>query len=146
MDTMELTTLEAARAFFQGDRFAAGSGMTIEAAAPGRSLIRLSLTEAHLNACGFLMGGVPLTMADFACAVAAHYGRDAGLWVSADAHVSFLNPCKGRTLTAEAVCLKRGKKLSYYEVNIRDERDTDVAKAAFTMCRVDPAPQNQQIQ
>ncbi len=132
---MELTTLEAARTFFQGDRFATGSGMTIEDAAPGRSLIRLTLTERHLNARGFLMGGVPLAMADFACAVASHYGPDAGLWVSADAHVSFLNPCKGKTLYAEAVCLKRGKKLSFYEVTIRDELDTTVTKAAFTMCR-----------
>lgn len=141
---MELTTLEAARAFFQGDRFAAGSGMTIEEAAPGRALISLVLTDRHRNAMGFPMGGVLCTMADFACAVATHYGPGAGQWVSADAHVSFLNPCRGKTLIAEAFCIKSGKRLSWYEVKIRDDLDVLLAKATFTMCKVDakPAPQN----
>ena len=133
---VELTTLDQARAFFQGDRFATNSGMRIEDAAPGRSLIRLTLTEAHRNAMGFLMGGVPLTMADFACAVAAHYGPGAGQWVSADTHVSFLAPCRGRELAAEAVCLKRGRKLSFYEVFIHDEADDLVAKASFILCSI----------
>ena len=145
MDTMELTTLEAARTFFRGDRFATDAGMTIDDAAPGRARIRLPLTEAHLNARGFLMGGVPLAMADFSCAVASHYGPGAGLWVSADAHMSFLNPCKGRTLLAEATCRKRGRKLSYYEVTIRDELDNDVARAMFTMCRTNDPLQNPTI-
>ena len=132
--TMELATLDQARAFFQGDRFAAGSGMTIEDAAPNRSRIRLVLTDRHKNAVGGVMGGVPLTMADFACAVASHYGPGAGQWVSADAHVSFLNACRGQELIAEATCLKRGKKLAWYEVLIRDEMGNAVAKATFTMC------------
>ena len=129
----ELTTLEAARAFFQGDRFAAGAGMEIAAADRGFARIRLELTSQHLNARGFLMGGVPLAMADFACAVASHYGAGAGRWVSADAHVSFLSACRGRVLIAEAVCLKEGRKLSFYEVGIQDELGTPVAKADFTM-------------
>ena len=134
--TVELTTLAAARSFFQGDRFAADSGMTIEDAAPGQALISLTLTDRHRNAMGGVMGGVLLTMADFACAVASHYGPGAGLWVSADAHVSFLNPCRGRELIARANRLKRGGKLSWYEVLIRDELDTPIARATFTMCRV----------
>ena len=138
MDTTpELLTLDQARAFFRKDRFASGSGMTIEDAAPGFARIRLLLTEAHQNAMGFLMGGVLLTMADFACAVASHFGPGAGQHVSADAHVSFLNPCRGQTLRAEASRLKGGKKLSWYEVLIRDEGDTLIARAAFTMYRVD---------
>ena len=138
MDTIpELTTLDQARSFFRGDRFAADAGMTVEDAAPGRALILLALTEKHRNARGFLMGGVPLTMADFACAVASHFGPGAGRWVSADAQVSFLNPCRGQELVAEATCLKRGKRLSWYEVTIRDELDDLVAKATFTMYRTD---------
>ena len=73
-----LETLEQARAFFQKDRFAAGSGMTVEEASPGRAVISLCLTEAHRNAVGGVMGGVLLTMADFACAVASHFGTGAG--------------------------------------------------------------------
>ena len=138
MDTTpELLTLDQARAFFAKDRFAAGSGMTVEEVSPGRAVISLCLTEAHRNAVGGVMGGVLLTMADFACAVASHFGPGAGQHVSADAHVSFLNPCRGQTLRAEATRLKGGKKLSWYEVLIRDEGDTLIARAAFTMYRVD---------
>ena len=138
MDTIpELTTLDQARSFFRGDRFATDAGMTIADATPGYALIRLALTEKHQNARGFLMGGVPLAMADFACAVATHFGAGAGRWVSADAQVSFLNPCRGQELIAEATCLKRGRKLAWYEVLIRDELGTLVAKATFTMCEVD---------
>ena len=137
MDTTpELTTLDQARAFFSKDRFASGSGMQIEDGAPGYARIRLVLTAAHLNAMGFLMGGVVLTMADFSCAVSSHFGPGAGQWVSADAQVSFLNPCQGKELVAEAVRIKGGKKLSWYEVAIRDELDTLVAKATFTMFRI----------
>ena len=136
MDTTpELLTLDQARAFFRKDRFASGSGMTIEDAAPGFARIRLLLTEAHQNAMGFLMGGVALTMADFSCAVASHFGPGAGQWVSVDAQVSFLNPCRGQTLLCEAVRLKGGGKLARYEVSIRDELDTPVARATFTMYR-----------
>ena len=133
----ELITLDRARAFFSKDRFAAGSGMIIEDAAPGHALVSLTLTDRHRNAVGGVMGGVLLTMADFACAVASHFGPGAGQHVSADAHVSFLNPCRGQTLRAEAARLKGGKKLSWYEVLIRDEGDTLIARAAFTMYRVD---------
>ena len=133
----ELITLDRARTFFAKDRFAAGSGMIIEDAAPGHALVSLTLTDRHRNAVGGVMGGVLLTMADFACAVASHFGPGAGQHVSADAHVSFLNPCRGQTLRAEAARLKGGKKLSWYEVLIRDEGDTLIARADFTMYRVD---------
>lgn len=138
-----MDTLDQARAFFRGDRFATDAGMTVEAAAPGRAVIGLRLTEAHQNAMGFPMGGVLCTMADFACAVASNFGTGTGIYVSADAHVSFLNPCRGRVLTAEAACIKPGKRLSYFEVNIRDDLGTHIARAAFTMCRVNAVPPNQ---
>ena len=133
----ELITLDQARAFFAKDRFAAGSGMIIEDAAPGHALVSLTLTDRHRNAVGGVMGGVLLTMADFACAVASHFGTGTGQHVSADAHMSFLNPCRDDVLRAEAACLKPGKRLSWYEVLIRDGQDTLVAKATFTMCRID---------
>ena len=54
----ELITLDRARAFFAKDRFAAGSGMIIEDAAPGHALVSLTLTDRHRNAVGGVMGGV----------------------------------------------------------------------------------------
>ena len=55
MDTTpELLTLDQARAFFRKDRFASGSGMTIEDATPGFARIRLLLTEVWLPCVPFL--------------------------------------------------------------------------------------------
>lgn len=134
-DTVMETTRDA-QEFFQHDRFAAENGMRIEEASLRHSLIRLEVGDRHKNAVGGLMGGVVCTIADFACAVASNFGTGTGQYVSADAHISFLNACKGKTISAEAVCVKHGKKLSFYEVEIADELGTPVAKASFTMYRI----------
>ena len=125
-----------AREFFRQDRYAAMSGMTVEEASLRHAVIGLRLNETHMNAMGGLMGGVICTMADFACAVASNFGTGTGAYVSADAHIGFLNACKGKSLTAEATCIKQGSRLSYYEVSVTDELETPVARASFTMCRV----------
>ena len=135
-DEIQMDTLEQARAYFSKDRFATDSGMYIERAEPGHAVIKLKPDERHENATGHVMGGVLFTMADFACAVAGNFGTGTGLFVSADAHISFLSACRGRELTAEAVCLKRGARLAFYEVRVTDELETMVARASVTMCRV----------
>ncbi len=131
----ELHTLEQAREFFSGDRFASGNGMTIETVEPGRAVIRLELDERHKNGVGSVMGGVMMTMADFACAVASIFGSDCG-YVSANANVGFIRSPKGKTLFAESVCVRKGRTLSFYEVTIRDELDALISKAEFVMCKV----------
>ncbi len=136
-DDMKAEQLEEIREFFKKDRFAASNGMEVEDAGKGYSLIKLRITEDHKNALGFLMGGVLAAMADFACAVASGSGFKNDVYVSADAHVSFLSAVKGNTLYAAATCIKEGGRLSYYDVIIKDETGKDIAKALFTMYRVD---------
>ena len=135
-DGIMMDTLQQARDFFQNDRFATENGMTIRDASQRHALIGLVLTGTHRNAAGSVMGGVLFTMADFACAVAANFGSGTGLHVSADANVRFLRPCSGGTLAAEAICVKHGDKLSFYDVSISDETGAEIAAASFTMCRV----------
>ena len=133
MNWTPITTLEQARVFFAKDLYATENGMTVEEAEPGRSVIRLALTDRHKNAVGSLMGGVQLTMADFACAVASQFGPDAKPHVSLDAHVSFLAACRGTILTAEAKAVRQGRSVSFYEVFITDDTGRLIAKADFTM-------------
>ena len=132
-----METTQDAIEFFSNDRFAKNSGMTIEEASIRHSVIKLELNDSHLNAVDALMGGVLCSMADFACAVASNFGTGTGQYVSSDAHISFLNSCKGSVLTAEAVCSKNGRKLSYYEVTITDDLNVIIARAMVTMYRVD---------
>ncbi len=136
-DDMKAEQLREIREFFKKDRFAASNGMEVEDAGKGYSLIKLRITEDHKNALGFLMGGVLAAMADFACAVASGSSFKNDVYVSADAHVSFLSAVKGNTLYAAATCIKEGGRLSYYDVIIKDETGKDIAKALFTMYRVD---------
>ncbi|MBQ6165375.1 MAG: PaaI family thioesterase [Clostridia bacterium] len=131
----EIKTPEQARAFFSNDRFATGNGMTIESVEPRHAVIRLELDERHRNGVGGVMGGVMMTMSDFACAVASIYDSDSG-YVTANANVSFLNAARGKTLFAESVCVKRGRMLDFYEVTIKDDLGTLISKADFTMFRV----------
>jgi uncharacterized domain 1 len=135
-DRFQMETTQQAREFFQKDRFASDNGMTIAEASLRHSVIKLQVNDSHLNAVGSLMGGVICTMADFACAVASNFGTGTGLFVSTDAHISFLSASKGKELTAEAVCVKHGNRLSFFEVPITDELGTLAAKASFTMCRI----------
>ena len=137
-----LETPEQARAFFANDRFAASAGMRIEEVSPRHAVISLRLNETHRNAAGGVMGGVLFTMADFACAVAAHFGAETGAYVSADANIRFLNACSGDHLTAEADCVKNGGRLSFYEAAVRDDAGVLLAKASFTMCRVGEPTKN----
>ncbi|MCR5041688.1 MAG: PaaI family thioesterase [Clostridia bacterium] len=129
----KIDTLEQARAFFRNDRFATVNGMTIEDAGPDRAVVRLELNETHYNAVGGVMGGVMFTLADFACAVASNFGTDTGVFVSTGADISYLRGTKGSVLTAEAVCIKKGRNIKVYDIPVTDDLGTMTAKATFTV-------------
>ena len=125
---------------FKADRFAAAMGAEILEARPGRAKCALTLGEVHRNAAGGVMGGVAFTLADFAFAVAAN-GCSARTTVSQQVSVTFLSPAKGEVLTAEARCLKAGRTACFYQVEVRDELDTQVAFASvngFTLPEKEP--------
>lgn len=120
-----MTNLERARAFFKGDTFSTElMGIEIDAVEKGFSKCHLNLTECHLNAEGHIMGGVMFTLADFAFAVAANL--DQPMTVSLSCQVTFLSPPRGRTLYAEAICVRQGHSTCYYDVRVTDEEGTIV--------------------
>ena len=65
-------SLEEARAYFKGDRFATENGMTLDAIGEGTATCSLTLSQRHQNANGGVMGGVIFTLADFAFAAAVN--------------------------------------------------------------------------
>ena len=121
---------------FQHDCFAtAVVGTTILEAEPGRAVCLLPLRPAHMNANNTPMGGAIFTLADFAFAVAAN-GFSQRVTVSQHASITFLAPAKGTQLRAEATCLKAGRTLCLYAVDITDDEGTHVAYVTvngFTM-------------
>ena len=89
-------SIEAAREFFKGDRFATESGIMIEELEPGRSVCSFEISKHHLNAEGGLMGGATFTLIDFAFATASSciHRPTVAMQVS----VNYLNAVKGKKL------------------------------------------------
>jgi len=119
-----MPTLDQIRACFSGDRYAVEqTGIRIRQADPGHAVCDLTVQPHHLNANNTPMGGAIFTLADFAFAVAAN-GHSRSVTVSQHCSVTFLAPAKGKTLTAEASCLKAGRRTCLYEVKVTDDEGT----------------------
>ena len=127
-------SIEEVRKFFEGDKYATeATGIVIEKAEKGHSIVTLEPDGRHLNAVGGLMGAVYYTMADFAFAVASN--PDAGhapITFTLSSQINFLTAARGQYLTAEARAVRKGKKASFYEAEIRDELDTLIATVSST--------------
>lgn len=126
-----MTELERTREFFKNDRFATENGMYIVAIGEHYAKTGLKITDRHLNAVGGVMGGVYTTMADFACAVAAC--RTGDPFVTADCRVQCVNTFHGTEIFAETKCVKSGRNLAFYNVEITEDTGRLLATAQFTM-------------
>ena len=126
-----MPSLEELNSRFNRDCFAtAVVGARIQEAEPGRAVCVLPLRPAHMNANGTPMGG-----AIFTFAVAAN-GFSEKVTVSQHASITFMAPAKGKELRAEATCLKAGRTLCLYAVDITDDQGVHVAYVTvngFTM-------------
>lgn len=88
------------RMLLEGDRFAAGAGITLLEVGPGVAVARMEIGERHLNGIGIVQGGAVFTLADYAFAAASNsHGPVA---VAIDVSISFLKAVSQGTLTARA--------------------------------------------
>ena len=67
-------TIDKARAYFEGDRFALENGVTIDELSPAGAVCSFEITARHRNAEGGVMGGAIFTLIDLAFAAAANWG------------------------------------------------------------------------
>ena len=124
------SSLEEARQYFKGDRFATDNGMTLEELGEGTATCTLTLGEGHRNANGGIMGGVMFTLADMAFAAAScntHMPT-----VAQQVSINYLNAPKGGKLIARAECRKDGRTTCVYIVNVSDENGRDIAQFVAT--------------
>lgn len=110
------------RKLFEKDRFATENGAVIDEVDDHYARCSLKLEDRHRNAMGAVMGGVYFTLADFALAVASNW-QEMG-WVSLDSQINYLSRAKGEKLTAEAVCVKKGRTTCYYQISVKDDLGT----------------------
>ena len=89
------------------------------------------INEDHKNAKGVVMGGAIFTLADFCFAVATNQ-HEGYYTVSTTSNISFLRPAIKGNLTAEAIKIKDGKTICFYDVNVFDDKNTLIAKLSIT--------------
>lgn len=124
-------TLEEARAFFAGDRFAMEQcGITIDALEGDTARLSMPLTPLHMNAAGVAQGGAIYTLCDTAFAVAAN--ADGMLTVSQSSDMHFLRPGTGERLYATASRISAGRSTCLYQVDVTDAQGARVALCMAT--------------
>ena len=127
-----MRTLEDIRRAFSADKFATeAAGITIETAERGHAVCKMPILPKHLNARGTVMGGAIFTLADFTSAVAANGFAEETNTITLHGDITYLNPAKGTLLIAEASVVKQGRTVALYDVLIRDDVGTLVAKASM---------------
>lgn len=123
-------TIDEAREYFKGDRFATENGMVIDELGEDYALCSMTLTDSHRNAAGGVMGGVMFTLADFAFAVASNNRHNVTVAIACT--INFMSGVKGDKLFALAKCVKDGRTTCVYDIEITDSEDRDIAKFTGT--------------
>ncbi|MDR2677909.1 MAG: PaaI family thioesterase, partial [Zoogloeaceae bacterium] len=89
-------------------------------------------TENHLNAGGTAQGGAIFTLADLTFAVHANLpllcGARVGITVGQSNSISFLAPPRGGRLIACSTCIARGRNVSVFRIEVRDDQERPVAE------------------
>jgi acyl-CoA thioesterase len=114
-----------ARQLLAQDRFAAYTGITLEAVEAGHARARLRIRPEHLNGVGIVQGGAVFTLADFAFAAAAN--STGSVAVAIDVSISFLKAVTGGELVAEATEEAASGRISTSLVRVTDDAGALVA-------------------
>jgi len=131
--------IEHIRNHFKNDRFATGAGIIIDSVTEDCAVCSMELNEGHKNSVGNVQGGAIFTLADLTFAVHCNLawvcGEDIGVTVGQSCNISFLKSTKGKKLTAYSSCLSKGRSVSVYRINVKDDLGVVIAEMtanAFT--------------
>ncbi|MDR2710864.1 MAG: PaaI family thioesterase [Burkholderiales bacterium] len=123
--------IERIRAFFMKDRFAANAGIVIDSVTPEEVQCSMAITKELLNAGGIVHGGAIFTLADFVFAVHCNLrlslGERVGFTVGQSNSISYLAASQGKRLMARSTCLSKGRNVSVYRVEVRDDLGNFIA-------------------
>lgn len=117
--------IEAVKACFAGDRFAATSGVELVELGVGFGRAKLDIEPRHLNSVGIVQGGAIFTLADFAFAVACNSAGQVA--VAVNMSLSCMKAVRSGTLFAEAREVSRSRRISTCSVRVTNENDELVA-------------------
>lgn len=121
--------------WFGASPFGAQLGLKLAELTDGRAVVTLPFQEAVCTMGDVVHGGAIGTLIDTAATLASWAGAEMptnarGSTVSLN--VVYLAAARSSDLTATAVVLRRGKNLSYVDVDVKDASDVPVAKGLVT--------------
>ena len=116
---------QALKEFFQRDEFARQNGIEIVEIAEGHAGTQVRIKPRHLNAGGYVQGGVLFTLADLAFAAATN--SHGTLTVTSTANITFVRGASGGLITAQAQELVNHHHLPFCEVRIIDSESNLLA-------------------
>jgi uncharacterized protein (TIGR00369 family) len=109
------------REFAQTSPYYQAMGMELAAIEEGRAVLRVAIQPAHLNADGIVHGGVLPAIADGAMGNALRTLHGRAQVLTAEVSLQYLRPVTVGALLAEGRVVQSGRRLSFAEVEIRDE-------------------------
>ena len=115
---MKQTEAQALKDFFLHDEFARQNGIEIVEIADGYARTQVHIEPRHLNAGGYVQGGVLFTLADLAFAAATN--SHGTLTVTSTANITFVRGATGGIIIAQAQELVNHHHLPFCEVRIID--------------------------
>ena len=118
------------------NNFARHVGIVTTKIEEGYAEVQMALQPYHLNPTGIVHGGALYTMADVVVGSANASMGTHGVTVDGDYH--YLAPASAdmKTLTAVAKCIKPGKKICVFDVEVLAEDKTLIGKGTFTTYRM----------
>jgi acyl-CoA thioesterase len=116
----------AAEAMWAADKASKWLGMTLDAVAPGRAEMSMTVEAHHTNGHGICHGGYVFTLADSAFAFACNSYNVRT--VAAQNAITFVAPAReGDRLRAVAVEVVQGGRSGVYDVSVTNQAGTVVA-------------------
>ena len=131
-------TIDAARAYFNDDRFATEHGITLDELDAEHAVTSMTLAPRHRNAFGGIMGGAIFTLADFAFAALTN-DRERTT-VAQQVSISYLSAPKGGRLVATARFRKDGRSSCVVNVDVTDDTGRDIAQFVGTGFKLQSNP------
>ena len=116
MNTIDIQELKE---FFLHDEFARQNGIEIVEIAEGYARTQVRIEPRHLNAGGYVQGGVLFTLADLAFAAATN--SHGTLTVTSTANITFVHGATGGLISAQAQELVNHHHLPFCEVRVIDD-------------------------
>lgn len=108
------------------DRFAKHTGIMLLSVEPDYALARMDIQEFHMNGVDRVHGGAIVTLADYAFAAASN--TEGGITLGINTNVSFFKSPSGKYLTAEAAAVSGPSRVRGYNVDVKDEDGSLVAR------------------